>query len=219
MGEEKDITPSAPHGFTSSQIEASAKGVSSGELAFAEKAKEIAGALKADTAEGYAVAADFAKGVKAQIKRLDDLRKEMKRPLKETGDKIDAYFKPPIEAYRRAEDAVKHAMLAARETAGLVDVVKKLVTDREVGDHWAEVAALRDEVLFADRLDAALDHQRSLNAAPEAEPTVTEAEERAATDTLRADLFPEDDTPIETWREAVRAALLAAAKVRAGGAK
>ena len=47
------------------------------------------------------------------------------------------------------------------------------------------------------------------------EPMVTEDETDAAAFALHGELFPEDGKPIVSWRHAITAGLLAAAKVRA----
>ena len=64
-----------------------------------------------DSIEKYRVSADDVKAIKAKYKELDDTRKSLTAPIEESKKKIIALFKPPLDFLKRAEEAVKKAMV------------------------------------------------------------------------------------------------------------
>lgn len=64
-----------------------------------------------ETAEKYQGAADDLRKIKSRTKELDETRKSLTRPIEESKKRIIALFKEPLDYLKRAEDAVKRAMV------------------------------------------------------------------------------------------------------------
>jgi hypothetical protein len=77
-----------------------------------EQFEALALTYKVTTPVQYADAGEQLKQVKAAMKRLDDLRKGMTRPLDAAKKAIMDFFRAPEEKLVRAESGIKRAMIA-----------------------------------------------------------------------------------------------------------
>lgn len=73
-------------------------------------AKQIKSVVIIDDASNQ-VAAEFLSGIKARIKRVDQIRKEFTQPLNDQVKKINNIFNPKIEFLENIEASIKGAMV------------------------------------------------------------------------------------------------------------
>jgi hypothetical protein len=128
-----------------------------------EQFAALALTYKVSTPVQYADAGEQLKQVKAAMKRLDDLRKGMTRPLDAAKKAIMDFFRAPEEKLVRAESGIKRAMIAYTDEQERI---------RREEQRKAEEAARRER----ERLEAiARETERKAREKAEAERKAAEA--------------------------------------------
>ena len=64
----------------------------------------------------YTTAGEMLKKIKAKKNSLDDMRKDLKKPINEAAKKIEDMFRQPLNYLLQAEQKIKNSMLEYKET-------------------------------------------------------------------------------------------------------
>jgi len=148
--------------------------------------------LTIKTQEGYDVAAELLKGVKARIKSLDTLRKSLTKPIDEAKARIMDLFRPPVEQYEEAESLIKRGMLTYTDEQERIRREEEARLQREADKKREEAEAKAEEARRqaeeaqkkADEARRAGDEEAARKAEAEAKKQEAKAdkqEEKAAT--------------------------------------
>lgn len=71
--------------------------------------------IKISTTEQYELAGEHLKSIKAQMKRVKEIKTRIKAPIIEAGKQVDALFDAPLKNLERSERALKVAMIGYQD--------------------------------------------------------------------------------------------------------
>ncbi len=100
-----------------------------------------------ESPEDYELAAADLKAIKAQWKRIDEARKNLKRPIDQAAKQLQEFFIPSLTALSRAEDMLKRKMVdydnaaQAKRRAMQADAEQRASKERQKLQERAQKAA------------------------------------------------------------------------------
>lgn len=162
---------------------------------------EVAEAYEITDQTMYEMAGNELGRIKAKAKQIDAIREDLKRPILEAGRKVDAFFRTPLDALKRAEDVLKGRMLTysrqieadrrAREEAARRAAEEAARAEREAAEKAAAEAHARAQAA----IDAGDVHKAAEETAT-AHAVVADAQIRTESMVLAASQSPASVAPI-----------------------
>lgn len=129
----------------------------------------IAGDFIVDSEETREMADNELAGIKRQMKRLDDMRSDMKAPILDAGRKIDGLFNPMIDVCKRAAALLQPKILSYdRELAAArAEMQRKLQIEADAQKKQLEDQAEKLQAAGATEAAAAVKEASTMVSAPQ----------------------------------------------------
>lgn len=129
----------------------------------------IAGDFVIDSEETREMADNELAGIKRQMKRLDDMRSDMKAPILDAGRKIDGLFNPMIDVCKRAAALLQPKILSYdRELAAArAEMQRKLQIEADAQKKQLEEQAEKLQAAGATEAAAAVKEASAMVSAPQ----------------------------------------------------